>query len=77
MKNGNLSSDYSAKSKQRAVLKNSKKTVKNAVCFRHLYRSQNELLGKIIEILLGKHIKMHDFKKESRRSADTVTHLSW
>ena len=27
------------------------------------------------EILLGKHVKMHNLKKESRESADTVTHL--
>ena len=29
----------------------------------------------MIEILLGKHIKMHNSKKDSRRLADTVTDL--
>jgi hypothetical protein len=45
----------------------SSKAVKNAICFKHLFRSQYQLLNEMNKNLLGKHVKMHYFKKESRR----------
>ena len=52
-----------------------KSYTKNAISFKHLFRSQYAFLNEIIEILLGKHIKRHNFKKESRRYAISVAGL--